>query len=36
MKLRRRDQTMSYDCSENICVQESAGNFLHDELGWDV
>ena len=27
---------MSYDYSENILVQESTGNFLHDELGWDV
>lgn len=27
---------MSYDYSENILVQESAGNLLHDELGWDV
>ncbi|EXF27850.1 deoxyribonuclease HsdR [Finegoldia magna ALB8] len=27
---------MSYDYSENILVQESAGNFLRDELGWDV
>ena len=27
---------MSYDYSENILVQESAGIFLRDELGWDV
>ena len=27
---------MSYDYSENILVQESAGNQLRDELGWDV
>lgn len=27
---------MSYDYSENILVQESVGNLLHDELGWDV
>lgn len=27
---------MSYDYSENILVQESAGNLLHNELGWDV
>ncbi|MBQ5328633.1 MAG: type I restriction endonuclease subunit R [Oscillospiraceae bacterium] len=27
---------MSYDYSENILVQESAGNLLKDELGWDV
>ena len=27
---------MSYDYSENILVQESAGNLLHGELGWDV
>lgn len=27
---------MSYDYSENILVQESAGDLLHDELGWDV
>lgn len=27
---------MSYDYSENILVQESAGNLLSDELGWDV
>lgn len=27
---------MSYDYSENILVQESAGHLLHDELGWDV
>lgn len=27
---------MTYDYSENILVQESAGNLLRDELGWDV
>lgn len=27
---------MSYDYSENILVQESSGNLLHDELGWNV
>lgn len=27
---------MSYDYSENILVQESAGNLLHNELGWDI
>ena len=27
---------MSYDYSENILVQESAGNLLQEELGWDV
>lgn len=27
---------MSYEYSENILVQESAGNLLHDELGWRV
>ena len=27
---------MSYDYSENILVQESAGNLLSCELGWDV
>lgn len=27
---------MSYDYSENILVQESAGNLLQYELGWDV
>lgn len=27
---------MSYDYSENILVQESAGNLLKDELGWEV
>ena len=27
---------MSYDYSENILVQESAGNLLHNGLGWDV
>ena len=27
---------MSYDYSENILIQESSGQLLHDELGWDV
>lgn len=27
---------MSYDYSENTLVQESSGNLLHDELGWNV
>ena len=27
---------MSYDYSENVLVQDSAGALLHDELGWDV
>jgi len=27
---------MSYEYSENKLVQDSAGNLLHDELGWDV
>ncbi len=27
---------MSYDYSENILVQESAGNLLRDELGCQV
>ena len=27
---------MSYDYSENILVQESAGHLLSDELGWRV
>ena len=27
---------MSHDFSENILVQESSGNLLHNELGWDV
>ena len=27
---------MSYDYSENILVQESAGDLLQDELGWEV
>lgn len=27
---------MSYEYSENILVQESAGNVLKDKLGWDV
>lgn len=27
---------MKYEYSENVLVQDSAGNLLHDELGWDV
>ena len=27
---------MSYDYSENVLVQDSAGNLLKDELGWEV
>ena len=27
---------MSYDYSENVLVQNSAANLMHDELGWDV
>ncbi len=27
---------MSWEYSENILVQNSAGDLLHDELGWDV
>ena len=27
---------MSYDYSENILVQNSAGNLLEQELGWEV
>ena len=27
---------MSWEYSENTLVQESAGELLHDELGWDV
>ena len=27
---------MSYDYSENVLVQDSAGNLLRDELGWEV
>ena len=27
---------MSYDYSENVLVQDSAGNLLHAELGWEV
>lgn len=27
---------MSYDYSENILIQESACNLLHNELGWNV
>ena len=29
-------QTYKSDYSENILVQESAGNLLRDELDWDV
>ena len=27
---------MSYEYSENILIRDSAGDLLHDELGWDV
>ena len=27
---------MSYDHSENILVQESAGHLLRNELGWEI
>lgn len=27
---------MGYDYTENKLVQESSGNLLRDELGWDV
>ena len=27
---------MSYDYSENILVQESAGHLLQNELGWEA
>ena len=27
---------MSYDYSENVLIQDSAGNLLHNELGWQV
>ena len=27
---------MSYEYSENTLIQGSAGDLLHDELGWDV
>ena len=27
---------MSYDYSENVLVQDSAGNLLQNELGWEV
>lgn len=27
---------MNYEYSENLLVQESAGNLLRDELGWNV
>lgn len=27
---------MSYEYSENKLVQDSAGNLLRDELGWEV
>ena len=29
-------ERMSYEYSENVLVQESAGKLLHDELGWRV
>ena len=29
-------ENMSYEYSENKLVQDSAGNLLRDELGWDV
>ena len=35
-RLEKRVTSMSYDYSENILVQESAGNLLRDELDWDV
>ena len=27
---------MSYDYSENVLVQDSAGHLLENELGWEV
>lgn len=27
---------MSYDYSENVLIQNSAGDVLRDKLGWDV
>ena len=27
---------MSYEYSENVLVQDSAGNLLQNELGWEV
>lgn len=27
---------MAYEYSENILVQEAAGNLLQNELGWEV
>ena len=27
---------MGYDYSENVLVQDSAGNLLQNELGWEV
>lgn len=37
IKSQRKELTsMSYDYSENILVQESAGHLLADELGWQV
>ena len=27
--------SMSHDYSENILIQESAADLLHDELGWE-
>lgn len=35
-RLKRRVISMSYDYSENILVQESAGHLLEEELGWRV
>ena len=37
IKSQRKELTsMSYDYSENVLVQESAGHLLADELGWQV
>lgn len=36
VRISKVGEFMSYDYSENILVQESAGNLLRDELGWDV
>ena len=37
IKSQRKELTsMSYDYSENILVQESAGHLLADELGWQI
>ena len=35
-RLRKRVISMSYDYSENILVQESAGHLIEEELGWRV